>query len=101
MLERIKLSIEDFLKQNRLINDSDKLIQQINRSIIHRGDARKLEWIDDSSIDLVITSPPYLCAQDYIRTMRLYNFFPQIAILINCLRMKLGQEVKGEEYQTK
>lgn len=75
MLERIKLSIEDFLKQNRLINDSDKLIQQINRSIIHRGDARKLEWIDDSSIDLVITSPPYLCAQDYIRTMRLYNFF--------------------------
>lgn len=75
MVERIKLSIEDFLKQNWLTNEPNKLVQQINSSIIHRGDARKLEWIDNNSIDLVITSPPYLCAQDYIKTMRLYNFF--------------------------
>lgn len=75
MLERIKLSIENFLKQNSLTNKQNKLMQQINSSIIHRGDARKLDWIDNNSIDLVITSPPYLCAQDYIRTMRLYNFF--------------------------
>ena len=75
MLERIKLSIEEFLKQNMLTNKSDKLAQKIQESRIHKGDARNLEWINDSSIDLVITSPPYLCAQDYIKTMRLNNFF--------------------------
>ena len=29
----------------------------------------------DHSVDLIITSPPYLCAQDYILTMRLNEFF--------------------------
>ena len=33
---------------------------------VHRGDARALD-LDDSSVDLVITSPPYLNAIDYLR----------------------------------
>lgn len=33
---------------------------------VHRGDARRLP-IDDGSIDLVLTSPPYLNAIDYLR----------------------------------
>lgn len=33
---------------------------------VHSGDARKLP-LDDSSVDLVLTSPPYLNAIDYIR----------------------------------
>ena len=33
---------------------------------VHRGDARSLP-IDDASIDLVLTSPPYLNAIDYLR----------------------------------
>jgi SAM-dependent methyltransferase len=33
---------------------------------VHRGDARKLQ-IKDCSIDLVLTSPPYLNAIDYLR----------------------------------
>ncbi len=33
---------------------------------VHRGDARSLP-IDDGSIDLVLTSPPYLNAIDYLR----------------------------------
>lgn len=75
MLERIKLSIEEFLKQDKLTNKTNQLEQRIENSHVHKGDARKLEWLRDSSIDLVITSPPYLCAQDYIKTMRLCNFF--------------------------
>lgn len=75
MMERIKLSIEEFLKQDKLTNKMSRLEQRIENSHIHKGDARKLEWLKDSSIDLVITSPPYLCAQDYIKTMRLCNFF--------------------------
>lgn len=75
MVERIKLSIEEFLKQDKLTNRMDQLEKRIENSHIYKGDARKLEWLRDSSIDLVITSPPYLCAQDYIKTMRLSNFF--------------------------
>ena len=39
------------------------------------GNAKDLSWIDKKSVDLVVTSPPYLCSQDYIRTMRLINLF--------------------------
>jgi len=35
-------------------------------TVVKRGDARKLD-IDDDSIDLVLTSPPYLNAIDYMR----------------------------------
>ena len=35
-------------------------------SVVKQGDARKLH-IDDNSIDLVLTSPPYLNAIDYMR----------------------------------
>lgn len=35
-------------------------------SVVKQGDARKLD-IEDSSIDLVLTSPPYLNAIDYMR----------------------------------
>jgi len=36
------------------------------KAIVKRGDARRLD-IDDESIDLVLTSPPYLNAIDYMR----------------------------------
>ncbi|WP_273426073.1 hypothetical protein [Marinobacter sp.] len=35
------------------------------------GDARRMEGVEDSSIDVVITSPPYLNAIDYMRGHRL------------------------------
>ncbi|HXC50656.1 MAG TPA: hypothetical protein VN634_07230 [Candidatus Limnocylindrales bacterium] len=38
-------------------------------TITRRGDARKLS-LKDSSIDLVLTSPPYLNAIDYLRTSK-------------------------------
>ena len=38
---------------------------------VRTGDARKLETVDDQSIDLVLTSPPYLNAIDYMRGHRL------------------------------
>ena len=38
---------------------------------IRRADARVLDGIDDASIDLVLTSPPYLNAIDYLRGHRL------------------------------
>ena len=38
---------------------------------IRVGDARSLDWIADESVDLTLTSPPYLNAIDYIRGHRL------------------------------
>src|SRR5687768_16600080 len=32
---------------------------------IRIGDARKLEWIDDESVHLVVTSPPYWTLKKY------------------------------------
>ena len=77
MLERIKCSAEEFKKQFSVTNIEGNLLDIINKSYINCGDARKLKWLKNNSIDFVITSPPYLCAQDYIKTMRLINlFFP-------------------------
>lgn len=77
MLERIKCSAEEFKKQFKITNGSGNILDIINKSYINCGDARRINWIESNSIDLVITSPPYLCAQDYIKTMRLINlFFP-------------------------
>ena len=71
------VSAEEFKKQFKITNGSGNILDIINKSYINCGDARRINWIESNSIDLVITSPPYLCAQDYIKTMRLINlFFP-------------------------
>ncbi|SHH10399.1 hypothetical protein SAMN05428948_2788 [Massilia sp. CF038] len=40
-------------------------------SEVNLGDARKLKSVGDNSVDLVLTSPPYLNAIDYLRGHRL------------------------------
>lgn len=74
---QLRLSCLDLVKQFEFAYPIEKLQNAILSAIIKTGDARCLDWISDSTINLVITSPPYLCAQDYIKTMRLTNlFFP-------------------------
>jgi DNA modification methylase len=41
------------------------------RPKIRLGDARKLSWVRNESVDMVMTSPPYLNAIDYMRGHRL------------------------------
>ena len=41
------------------------------RADVRRGDARTLNDLEDESVDLVLTSPPYLNAIDYLRGHRL------------------------------
>lgn len=76
-LEQIGLAAEDFIIQFNLAHSGASLNDLLNISSIVNGDARNLEWLDNHSVDLVLTSPPYLCAQDYIKTMRLTNLFFQ------------------------
>lgn len=45
---------------------------------IRLEDSRQLAWIPSSSVDLIVTSPPYLGSHDYVKAMRLTNlFFPE------------------------
>jgi len=74
---QIKLAAQDMIKQFSLTNPDGSLSTVLDEAKIVTGDARNMGWINSLSVNLVITSPPYLCAQDYIKTMRLTNlFFP-------------------------
>lgn len=54
----------------RKLNPREKTVN--NHSLCKRGDARELiKELDDESIDLVITSPPYLNSRDYTDIYRL------------------------------
>jgi uncharacterized protein YacL (UPF0231 family) len=75
MLERIKLACTDYKRQFRILNKNEQIGQLIGDSIVRSGDAKRFVELTNESIDLIITSPPYLCAQDYILTMRLNDFF--------------------------
>jgi DNA modification methylase len=64
--------------------------------IIECGDARNLEWIADSSIDLVVTSPPYLGVNDYVRSMRLtWLLFPEEGTEV-AIREEIGARRKRQ-----
>jgi adenine-specific DNA methylase len=74
------LSINIFLKNvNRLCEASTDLFSRIegtnNRATTILADARliKLDKLD-GSVDAVVTSPPYLSAQDYYRSSKLLTF---------------------------
>ncbi len=68
---------KEFVVQYRLAFPQGNLEKVLEKRQIVTGDSRDLSWIADSSIDLVVTSPPYICSQDYIKTMRLMNMFFQ------------------------
>ena len=77
MIDRIQRACIDFIRQYEAINKACDLQAVHSLCLIHEGDAKDCSYISDASVDLIITSPPYLCAQDYILTMRLNDiFFP-------------------------
>lgn len=74
-IEQIIRAAQEFIIQYKLAYpEADLKTILINRRIV-TGDAKDLSWISDNSVNLVVTSPPYLCSQDYIKTMRLMNLF--------------------------
>lgn len=107
MLDRLSLSMDDFFKQFDTVNGKANLTELIEKSSIHCGDARNLSWLEDRSVDFILTSPPYLCAQDYIKTMRLihlffpdesFDRFPSQEIGARACRKKKGQEIVNRFY---
>lgn len=74
-VEQILMASKEFITQYELGYQDGDLMELLNKRKIVTGNAKDLSWVEDDSIDLVITSPPYLCSQDYIKTMRLMNLF--------------------------
>lgn len=59
-LENPQTDIPRIAKDKKLLSEIESAVQQIQTS--HRliqGDARKLSFIEDESVHLVVTSPPY------------------------------------------
>lgn len=61
---------------------------------VHRGDARRLSAVGNGSVDLVLTSPPYLNQIDYIRGHRLSLVWlgHQLSELRNIRSASIGAE---------
>lgn len=67
-------------------------------TVVKRGDARKLD-VEGGSIDLVLTSPPYLNAIDYIRCSKfsLVWMGHTVSELRQIRRGSVGAEISSEE----
>lgn len=72
--ELTAIAAETFRKQYKIMYNEE--LTSLD-GIISVGDARDL-FLKDESIDIIVTSPPYLGVNDYVRSMRLTKlFFPE------------------------
>jgi hypothetical protein len=70
------------------------------RPVIRNGDARALPWVRDRSVDMILTSPPYLNAIDYMRGHRLSLVWQgySLATLRNIRSNSIGAERAPDTY---
>lgn len=93
--QQLLLAANELINQFMITNPDSSLSDLLNKVRINTGDARRLDWITDASVKLVLTSPPYLCAQDYIKSMRLTNlFFPDIEGFEETSKLEIGPRSK-------
>jgi len=72
--ELATIAAETFRKRYKLMYDEEWASFD---GFISVGDAREL-FLKDEAIDIIVTSPPYLGVNDYVRSMRLTKlFFPE------------------------
>lgn len=74
--ELTAIAAETFRKQYEMTHGEEWKSME---GIISLADARSDNFLKDNSIDMVVTSPPYLGVNDYVRSMRLtWLFFNEI-----------------------
>lgn len=88
-----------FMRSSRLVAKRLKPSLIKARANVRLGDARTMEWIDDDCFDLVLTSPPYLNAIDYMRGHRLALVW--MGHMIASLRRTRSASVGAERIMTK
>lgn len=65
-IENPQTAIPAIAKDDKLLRDIATAVQQIPTShSIYRADARKLDFIPDKSVHLIVTSPPYWTLKEY------------------------------------
>lgn len=94
-------SVEKLFQDTILKNiESMKLLQEETLGSVQiTGDALK-QNLEDESIDLAVTSPPYINAFDYVRTLRLENLWLKKATE-DSLRQKKKKYLGTESINTK
>ncbi len=91
-------------KHFKRLNDMDW--DPSNMGQIFLSDSRSLNFLRDSSIDLIVTSPPYLGVNDYARSMRLSHLFFPDQKIENAIADEIGARRKRnrkfafEEYES-
>jgi len=101
------MAIDLFLKRARFQVENMRILSSLNPSgnvYIPKGaDAREMSVIEDNSIDLALTSPPYANAVDYPRTHQLEMYWLGLAngSLQSLKKMHVGTEtVSAQDYWT-
>ena len=101
-----KPAIQLYVEQLKLIEDSVttakdhfKLINKLEwepkaNGVIHLGDARNINFLKKDSIDLIVTSPPYLGVNDYARSMRLTDLFFPTPFFNSAIENEIGARRK-------
>ena len=65
-LENPQTDIPRIAKDKKLLSEIEAAVQQIpTKHKLVQGDARKLSFIEDGAVDLVVTSPPYWTLKKY------------------------------------
>lgn len=90
-LQWIEAAASRFREEYKRLN-SKSWSKQTGR--IEVGDARQIDRVDDRSTHLIITSPPYLACNDYIKSMRLSDIFFPIAEKRELLKKEIGARFK-------
>lgn len=62
---------DEFIKSAKKLEALIEVGRSAHRTRIRRADARTLNFVKPESVDLVVTSPPYLNAIDYLRGHRM------------------------------
>lgn len=74
-LSLLSLAVDEMRSQFKRLHQSEW--ETCVQGSVRVGDSRNLSFISPASIDLVVTSPPYLGVNDYVRSLRLtYMFLP-------------------------
>lgn len=71
-LQILSLAVEGFHSQFLSLHGEKWSLSGVS---ITRGDSRSLDGVGSGTVDLVVTSPPYLGVNDYVRSMRLAQLF--------------------------
>lgn len=97
-LEKYIIQIEEVTKSTTFYREHYFRLHKNNfnpsQVLIKNASSVDLGWLNDSTIDIIVTSPPYLGVNDYIRSIRLTSLFFSVSELDNLINNEIGARRK-------